>query len=205
LTEMGKATGWQLAKAVKALIRQDDRLAEEIIKDDAKIDALQQEIENLAIQILAKRQPLAVDLRNVIAALKISTDLERVADYAANIAKNTIGINKIAYQKPMDCIVAMGKSARRMLEDAVDALLEQDMQKAVAVWNQDDEIDAAFSRMMHYLRRYMRESPQSIDTCTRLIFIGRCCERIGDHITNVAENVYFIGTGKTNIEPTEEI
>jgi phosphate transport system protein len=205
LLEMGKATVWQLEKASKALMNRDNRLAEEVVKGDETINSLQQEVEKLTLLMLSTRQPLAIDLRHIIAGMKIAMDFERAADHAANVSKNTIGMNHIPFKEATQHIAEMSKYTRQMLDGIMDAYVNLDTKKAIEVWNRDDSVDLNFAKMLGDLRRYMEDHPESVEDCTRLILIGRCYERIGDHMTNIAEDIYYIATGETYVGSIDTI
>lgn len=194
--EMGRECELQLAKSVDALVKRDALLAQDIIDGDREINRLQSEVDDLAVRMLALRQPMALDLRHIIAAQKMAADFERIADYAANIAKHAIELKSVRVDRPVNSIVKMAHSALKMLGDVLDAYRDLDANKAVEVWRRDDEIDKSYFGLLTKLRTLMIEDSKSVTASTRLIFIGRCCERIGDHITNVAENVHFIVSGE---------
>lgn len=196
ISEMGKASGWQIAKAVNALSNLDSRLAEETVKCDRQVNELFAEIEDLVVAILYKRQPLAGDLRYIIASLRIGTNLERVADYGANIAKHALKITQAPKQETTDAIRHMTRWARQMLDDVLDSYLSSNVEKVIAVWHADDEIDHVYARTVSQLRTEMEKGEESIEDGTTLLSIAKCCERIGDHLTNVAENVHFILTNR---------
>lgn len=194
--EMAKECERQLAKAVHSLVGRDMRLARDIIEGDSKINSLQSEVDELAIRILALRQPMALDLRNIIAAQKMAADFERIADYTANIAKHLINLESVALDKPIRSIVEMANSALQMLRDVLIAYQELDAEKAAEIWHRDREIDKIYFGLLTQLRTTMIEDATSVAPSTNLLFMGRCCERIGDHITNVAENVEYIVSGE---------
>ena len=194
--EMGGSCEEQLSKAVQALHSRDEALAKEIIEGDTKVDILQSEIEKLTVQMLAKRQPMAVDLRVVVSSLKIASDFERVADYAANFAKHVIELNSTELEEPVRLINGMADVARSMLKDVLAAYDKLDVQKAIEVWHRDKEIDRLYVDLFTQIRRMMEMHPDSVKAGTTLLFVGRSCERIGDHITNVAENVHYIVNGE---------
>jgi phosphate transport system protein len=171
-------------------------LARDIIQGDSKINRLQSEVDELAIRILALRQPMALDLRNIVAAQKMAADFERIADYIANIAKHLTNLDSTSLKKPIRAIVAMANSALKMLRDVLLAYQELDAEKAVEVWHRDKEIDKIYFSLLTQLRTTMIEDSTSVTPSTTLLFMGRCCERIGDHITNVAENVEYIVSGE---------
>ena len=194
--EMAEECERQLAKAVHSLVERDTKLAQDIIEGDTRINGLQGEVDELAIRMLTLRQPMALDLRHIIAAQKMAADFERIADYAANIAKHAIELKRGWLDKPVKSIVKMADCALHMLRDILDAYRDLDMDKAVAVWHRDDEIDKTYFGLLTKLRTLMIEDSTNVTASTRLLFVGRCCERIGDHITNVAENVHFIISGE---------
>jgi phosphate transport system protein len=194
--EMAKECEGQLEKAVHSLLERDMRLARDIIEGDSKINSLQSEVDDLAIRILALRQPMALDLRNIIAAQKMAADFERIADYTANIAKHLINLENISLDKPIRSIVEMANSALEMLSDVLIAYQELDTEKAAEIWHRDREIDKIYFGLLTQLRTTMIEDSTSVAPSTTLLFMGRCCERIGDHITNVAENVEYIVSGE---------
>jgi phosphate transport system protein len=194
--EMAEECEGQLAKAVHALKELDTNLAMDIIEGDTRINSLQAQVDELAIRLLALRQPMAHDLRNIIAAQKMAADFERIADYAANIAKHVIDLESISLEKPVRSIVKMANSALTMLRDVLIAYQKLDVEKAVEIWHRDKEIDKIYFRLLTQLRTTMIEDSTSVTPSTTLLFMGRCCERIGDHITNVAENVEYIVSGE---------
>ncbi len=190
----------QLIKSVDALTSLDNDLAQYIVKRDELINAMHLEIESLVLAFISKREPKASDLRYVLTAFKIASDLERIGDYAANIGKNIPRLKLVEMEAPTERIVRMARTASKMIEGVMVALTERNADKAYDVWRMDDEIDHNYSRMLSLLRQAMREKPESQEDCTILMNIGRCCERIGDHITNIAEGVYYIKTGDSCIE-----
>jgi phosphate transport system protein len=194
--EMARECEGQLAKAVHSLVERDTELARYIIEGDSKINRLQSEVDELAIRILALRQPMALDLRNIVAAQKMAADFERIADYIANIAKHVIDLESISLEKPIRSIVKMTNSALEMLRDVLVAYQELDVDKAVEIWHRDREIDKIYFSLLTQLRTTMIEDSTRVTPSTTLLFMGRCCERIGDHITNVAENVEYIVSGE---------
>lgn len=200
LLEMGREAADQISKSNKALMKRDSGLADVIIISDEKVNVLQQEAEELGIKILATRQPMAQDLRYVISCLKMASELERIADYAANIAGYISDLNgQIDLDRPIAEIADMAELAEEMLADIMDAFANADIQKAIAVWHRDDDIDRIYASLISDLRSSMSEDTDNIKAYTDLIFVARCCERIGDHITNLAENVHYIEYGKTYI------
>lgn len=200
LLEMGRAAGDQISKAIEALVTKDSSLAVNVIYGDSRVNDLQTEVNSLTVRMLAMRQPMALDLRHIISGLKIAAELERIADYAANIGKNVIELNHVSLEKPVELIIRMAEVARQMLKDVMHAYQVTDVSKAIDVWNLDEEINEIYASLLSQLRLYMKEDSANIKTYTSLIFVSRCCERIGDHIKNVAESVYFIKQGKAYAE-----
>jgi phosphate transport system protein len=194
--DMGRKCETQISMALEALEKRDSDLSEKIIAGDANINAMQNELDELTVRMLATRQPLATDLRTIVAGLKISAELERIADYAANIAKHVNDLNHVSLEKPVESIVKMTEVAKQMLKDVVGSFTEIDVAKAIKVWHRDDEIDEIYSNLIGELRTYMTNDSDHVKSYTSLIFVSRCCERIGDHITNIAENVYYIKHGE---------
>ena len=146
------------------------------------------------------RQPVAIDLRHIISGLKIAAEMERIADYAVNIAKNGMNLDRVYLEKPVQHIIRMAELAIRMLKDVIRAYLELDVPKARAVWHRDEDINQIYANLLTQLRSYMKADSDNINTYTSLIFTARCCERIGYHIKNVAEGVYFIIHGDLSID-----
>ena len=205
IAAMGTTCEWQLTKALKALDTRDIRLAEEVIKEDRNLNILYKELEDGAVTLLAKRTPMAGDLRYILAAMRTGSELERIGDYAANISRRVIelGSSSVVLPEPMNLILEIGKICRQMIADVVRAFNDQDSPGAIDVWHRDDVVDRKFARLMTDLRGRMQKETELIDCCTLLIFIGRFLERIGDHITNIAESVYYIESGETYIGSME--
>ncbi|SLM30761.1 putative Phosphate transport system protein phoU [Desulfamplus magnetovallimortis] len=203
ISTMANECELQLIKSVDALTSLDSELAKYIIKRDKIINEMHLEIEQLAISMISIREPKASDLRYVIAGFKIASELERVGDYAANISKHITKLQKLDLDGPVDCIILMARTASKMIRGAMEALTDKNAEKAYEVWQMDDEIDHNYSRLLRLVRQSMREKPENQDDSTTLMFMGRCCERIGDHITNIAEGIYYVKTGSTCIECIE--
>ena len=196
ITQMGGLCEAQLADAIDAIARRDVGLAENIIKLDAKIDALELHIEQQAISLLALRQPLASDLRTTLGALKISVDLERIGDLAKNIAKRATVVSRdVTDQNLTQGLVRMGRLALSQLKGVLDAFSRRDVNAATVVWKCDEEIDEIYNSLFRELLTYMMEDPRKISPSTHLLFIAKNFERIGDHATNIAETVSYIVTG----------
>lgn len=195
ITQMGGICAQQLSKAIESLTKRDTMLAEEVVLGDAGVNALNREIDQLTFRILATRQPVAVDLRNIISALKMAADLERIADYAANIAKCVGDLNHIVLDGPIQSILRMAALAQQMLRDILEAYAQADDAKARSVWQADRQIDTIYADLLGEIKGYMAAESGKIDAFTSLMFAARCCERIGDHIKNVSESVQFIQSG----------
>ena len=198
VAKMGGLAEDLIARAFDALSKRDPALAELAIAGDQAIDRLNREVEEQTIALIAKRQPLAVDLRQVMTAMKVANDLERIGDLAKNIAKRALAVS--AVQPPMQLMSGlkhMIELALNQLKAVLDAYTEQDAAKALVVWRKDSEIDAMYNSIFRELLTYMMEDPRNIGFSTHLLFGAKNIERIGDHATNIAENVYFLVTGDT--------
>ncbi|HIC82465.1 MAG TPA: phosphate signaling complex protein PhoU [Kiloniellaceae bacterium] len=193
---MGGVAEAQFAGAVDALVRRDSALAEKVVKGDEAVDQMDLELDEDAIRTLALRQPMANDLREVISALKISSDLERIGDYAKNIAKRTIALNQLAHHEAVRSIPRMAKLVQAIIKDVLDAYANHDSNRALDVWHRDEEVDEMYTALFRELLTYMMEDPRNITPCTHLLFIAKNVERIGDHATNIAETTYYLTTGK---------
>ena len=196
IAEMGGMAESQLTAAIDAVIKRDSDLAASVIEADTRVDELEQEVEALVVRLLALRQPMARDLRQIVAALKTSTDLERMCDYAANVAKRSIILNQSAPVKPVYALPRMGALCQTMVKDMLDAYVERDADKALAVWMRDEELDEMYTSLFRELLTYMIEDARNITPCTHLLFMAKNIERIGDHTTNIAETLYFFVHGK---------
>jgi len=196
VTRMGGLTEAQLAASVKALAQRDEALARKVIAGDAAVDSLEDEIDDDAVRLIALRQPMAIDLREVIAALKISSDLERIADYAANVAKRSIALNQAPPVPSASAIPRLARLVQNILKDTLDAYAERDSERAIDVWHRDEEVDEMYTGLFRELLTYMMEDVRNITPCTHLLFIAKNIERMGDHATNIAENIHFLVTGK---------
>ncbi|QGZ36381.1 MULTISPECIES: phosphate signaling complex protein PhoU [Stappia] len=202
VSEMGGLAEMMLNDSVQALVRMDKELARRVIAQDKRVDALQFEIEEQAILIIARRQPVASDLRDVISAMRISNDLERVGDLAKNVAKRVIAIEGTFDSKKFALGVEhMTELAQSQLKDVLDAYAGRDGTAAAAVRDRDDEVDALYTSIFRELLTYMMEDPRQISVCAHLLFCAKNIERIGDHATNIAENVMYMSTG---VLPTDE-
>jgi phosphate transport system protein len=196
ILEMGGLVEQQIADSIEVLVKQDMDLARRVIANDAQIDALQREIEENAILTIARRQPMAVDLRETIASLRIASGLERMGDYAKNIAKRVLATGSEVQPLPaVRGLKHMADLVLSALKQVLDAYVQRDLALALAVWRGDEEIDAVNNSLFRELLTYMMEEPRNITFCTHLLFCAKNIERIGDHATNIAETVYYIVEG----------
>ena len=200
IAQMGGLAEIQIANAIEAVIKRDPALGARTVDADARIDELEHEVQNQVVRLLALRQPMARDLRNIVAALKISSDLERIADYAANVAKRTQALVQSPVVNPIFAIPRMGTLAQALIKDVLDAYTERDINKALQVWRRDEELDEMYAGLFRELLTYMMEDPRNITPCTHLLFIAKNIERIGDHATNIAETVHFLVEGGPFLE-----
>jgi phosphate transport system protein len=197
VAEMGGLAEKQIAEAVDALGRHDSRLAQRVAALDPTIDALQREIEERAILTIARRQPMAVDLREIVGALRVSNDLERIGDLAKNIAKRVIALGTGTYpSQVIRGVEHMSDLVLNQLRQVLDAYARRDVGKAMEVWRGDEEIDSVNNSLFRELLTYMMEDPRNITFCTHLLFCAKNIERMGDHATNIAETVYYIAEGR---------
>ena len=195
IAEMGGLAELAIQESLQALVKGDEPLAKEVIKRDKKIDALEMEIDKLAVRVIALRAPMADDLREVIAALKIAGVVERIGDYAKNIAKRA---NKIEGRKqfdPLTLLSTMGELAAEMVHDVLTAYAARDPVMAREVIVRDKKVDAFYDSIFRNLVSHMMENPSTISSAAQLLFVARNIERIGDHATNVAEMVHYAATG----------
>ena len=202
LARMGGITEAEVADAIRAIVGRDIKLAEAVIAGDARLDASELEIERKAIRLIALRQPVADDLRRIVGAMKISTNLERCGDLAKNIAKRAMVIAESDPITPLTgSIERMGELVTDRLKDALDALAARDVERAIAVWSQDHEVDEHYDAIFRELLTYMMADPRTITACAHLLFVAKNLERIGDHATNIAEILHYEITG---VELTED-
>jgi len=196
IVQMGGQCETQLAHAIDAVSRRDMALAEQTVALDSRIDQLEQNVEQQVVRLLALRQPLALDLRETLAALKSSADLERIGDLAKNVAKRTLVISHDAPDSHLtQGLARMGRQALAQLKNVLDAYAKRDANAAMTVWKRDGEIDEIYNSLFRELLTYMMEDPRKIGPSTHLLFIAKNFERIGDHATNIAETVHYVATG----------
>jgi phosphate transport system protein len=195
IAEMGGLAEAAINEAMRALVQRDTEAAKRVIENDKRIDDLESEIERNAVQIIALRAPMADDLREVVAALKIAGVVERIGDYAKNIAKRVHVIEDTPNIQPLSLLPEMARIAGEMVNDVLDAFAARDAEKAVLVCQRDQAVDDFYNSIFRTLLTFMMENSQNITAATHLLFIAKNLERIGDHATNVAEMVYFAATG----------
>ncbi|MBU6372207.1 MAG: phosphate signaling complex protein PhoU [Alphaproteobacteria bacterium] len=196
VARMGGIVEQQVADAISGVVRRDTSLAQAVVAKDIRADDAHRDIEKRATRILALRQPLANDLREVIAAFKAAGELERVGDLAKSVSKRTLVLNQSDPIQITRSIERMGRIAQELLKDVLDAYTQRDVAKALAVWHRDEELDAYYTSLFRELLTYMMEDARTITPCAHLLFVAKNIERIGDHCTNVAEIVHYLITGE---------
>jgi phosphate transport system protein len=193
---MGGLTEAQVADAVNAVVKRNQELAASVVGRDDKLDEAERDIERKTIRLIALRQPVADDLRRAMAAMKIANNLERCGDLAKNIAKRTLVIVESDPLTPLTrSIERMGKLVLGRLSSVLDAYSRLDLERALAVWSQDDEVDEHYNALFRELLTYMMGDPRTITACAHMLFVAKNLERIGDHATNIAEIVHYQITG----------
>ena len=196
IARMGGLAERQVADSAEALVRRDTGLAAEVVQRDLQLDAMEREIEQFCVQMLALRQPMAQDLRLIIACMKISQDLERIGDYARNGAKRAIVVSQQSLTGSLNGFERMAELVQDNLKGAIDALVGDDARRADEVWRNDEPIDGIYNGIFRELLTFMMEDPRNITAATHLLFIAKNMERIGDHATNIAERVHFAVLGE---------
>jgi phosphate transport system protein len=198
VAEMGGLAERQIADSVDALIKRDTTRAQRVIAADAAIDVLQHDIEEKAILTIARRQPMAVDLREIVGALRVANDLERIGDLAKNIGKRVLALPEDFYpQRLIRGVEHMSSMVLSQLKQVLDAYAGRNLGMALAVWKGDEQIDALCTSLFRELLTYMMEDPRNITFCIPLMFCAKNIERMGDHATNVAETIYYMIEGRT--------
>jgi phosphate transport system protein len=195
VTQMGGMVEAQAANAARAVLEHNATAAGYAVQDDLNVDALEREIADFAIRMLALRQPVASDLRMIVASIRISGDLERIGDYAANVAKRSLVLNEMAAPYTLSGIGHMCRLVQENLKITVDAIGADDAERALEVWRSDIMIDDVYSAIFREQITYMMEDPRNITPCTHLLFIAKNLERMGDHATNIAETLHYAITG----------
>jgi phosphate transport system protein len=198
ISEMGGYAERQIIEAVNALSNRDCEFGQRVVARDAALDLQQREFEQKAIETIATRQPMAVDLREIVGALRIANDLERIGDMAKNIGKRVVAINgENMPRRALRGVIHMTNLAVDMLRDVLDSYAQRDSKKALEVWNRDEEIDSMYTSLFRELLTYMMEDPGTVAFGIHLLFCAKNIERIGDHATNIAESVCYIVEGRT--------
>ena len=206
ITEMGGLVEKALSNAVDALVRSDHELALATVAADKKVDAMQHLIDEKAVSIIARRQPMATDLRLVIASIHVANDLERIGDMAKSTARRSTQFEGLAMSSQFkNGLRHMGELAQRQVKLAIDAFAARDKDMAVEVFERDTDVDALYVSLFRELLTYMMEDPRNITMCTHLLFCGKNLERVGDHSTNIAEQAYFLATGKSLVADIEDL
>jgi phosphate transport system protein len=196
LLRMGSIVEKQIHDCIDALVTQNVEKAEKIMKNDDVVDALESEIEDKAIKLIAMQQPLATDLRNIFTTTKIVTDLERMADHAVDVAKITLRLKDEKYIKQLIDIPRMAKIVELMIKDSLDAYVAGDVEKAYAVCKRDDEVDEIYKEVFKELLELMLQNPKTVNQATQFLFICKFLERIADHTTNICEWTIYLVTGE---------
>jgi phosphate transport system protein len=197
ISEMGGLAEEVLSKSLKSVQNRDSSLAREVIERDAAIDAMEHQIEDLVVRVIARRQPVADDLRVLIAAMKIASTLERIGDLAKNVAKRAIPLSSAQPLKLTNSIVRMGRDTLTQLSDVLNAHASRDVDLAVQIWNQDIELDEMYNAIFREVVTYMVEDSRLIGVGAQLMFIAKNLERIGDHTTHISEMIYYIVKGES--------
>jgi len=201
IRKMGRLDERQIREAIQALASRDIALAKQVVMADDQVDALQREIEEKAVVTIARRQPMAIDLREIVGALRISNDLERIGDRAENIAKRALLLTDgLRINQVMPQLQHMAQLVVDQLDMVLRSYDERDVALALTVWNKDRDVDAVDNALFRELLTYMMENPRNITFCTHLLFCAKNLERIGDHATNIAETVYYIVQGHPILE-----
>lgn len=196
IAEMGGMAEQMAADAVRALVNADAALAQRVISDDAILDAAEREITDKAILTIARRQPVANDLREIMGSIRIASDLERVGDLGKNTAKRVIAVQQSGVPRALARgMEHLSELALAQLKDVLDVYSTRSAEKAEAIRDRDEEIDAMYTSLFRELLTYMMEDPRNITSCTHLLFCAKNIERIGDHATNIAETIYYMTTG----------
>jgi len=203
MAEMGGMVENQVSLATLAIMNRDTEAATKAVEEDPRVDALEREVEQNVVRMLALRQPMAADLRFIVASLKMTGDLERIGDYATNVAKRSIVLSQFAMPMPLAGLAHMCQLVQAQLKNIIDAVGTDDTEKAIEVWRADATVDDVYNGIFRELITYMMEDPRNITPCTHLLFIAKNLERIGDHTTNIAETVYYAvrGTVLPDIRP----
>ncbi len=196
MAEMGGLVENGVSLAMRAVLTHDDEAAVQAIEQDQAVDAIERRVETFVIRLLALRQPMANDLREIVASLRVTAALERIGDYARNIAKRSLTLNDSIFPHRLGGLAQMGRLVQGSLKLVIDAIGDQDIEAAEQVWRADEAVDDIYTAIFRELITYMMEDPRYITPCTHFLFIAKNLERIGDHATNIAETVYYAATGE---------
>jgi phosphate transport system protein len=196
ISQMGGLAEHSIGEAMRCLVQRDIEGALKVVQNDKKLDVLEEETERQAVQLIALRAPMASDLRDVVAALKISSVVERIGDYAKNIAKRVPKLENVGKIEPLSVLPEMARIATEMVHDVLDAFVERDFEAAVRVCERDSAVDDFYDSIFRTLLTHMMENPQNIGPSAHLLFVAKNLERVGDHATNIAEMVYYAATGE---------
>jgi phosphate transport system protein len=197
IAEMGGQVEVAIENGTKALLKLDRELADVTIIADQRIDDMQRRIDDMAVSMIARRQPMASDLRAIVTSIHVASDLERVGDMAKQLARRSLKLEGMSLQPTFyNGVKNMTALVLRQIKEALDSYSNRDSQRAIEVCNRDDEVDAMHTSLFRELLTYMMEDPRNITTCTHLLFCAKSLERIGDHATNIAERAYYLQTGK---------
>jgi len=195
IQRMGDIALAQLDAAIDAVVERDSEAAMKVAYNDTLIDTLEHDVSHDVVRLLALRQPMARDLREVLAGLRIAADIERIGDYAANVAKRSIVLNQSAPVQLAYALPRLARLAGGLVREVLVAYRDNDADRALSAWTRDEELDEEYTGLFRELLTYMMEDPRNITPCTHLLFMAKNLERIGDHATNIAENVYFLVHG----------
>ena len=196
IVQMGGVAESQLERALDCIVRRDVQASQEVVRGDAALDDYEVAINSDALRLLALRQPMALDLREVVSAIKIASDLERIGDYSANLAKRAIALAQVPVVRPAATIPSMGRLVQEIIKEVLDAYIERDLKRALAAWTRDEQVDDLYTSLFRETLTYMMEDPRNITPCTHLLFIAKNIERVGDHATNIAETIHFLIEGE---------
>ena len=202
ISQMGGLAEHSIREAMRCLVQRDAEGALRVVDNDKKLDALEMETERRAVQLIALRAPMAGDLRDVVAAMKISSVVERIGDYAKNIAKRVPLLENAGKIEPMSLLPEMARIATEMVHDVLDAFIERDAEAALRVAERDHAVDDFYNSIFRTLLTFMMENPHNIGQSAHLLFVAKNLERVGDHATNIAEMVYYAALGQHMAERT---
>jgi len=206
IAEMGGLVEVAIENGTRALLKLDRELADVTVIADQRIDDMQRRIDDMAVSMIARRQPMASDLRSIVTAIHVASDLERVGDMAKQLARRSLKLEGLNLQPTFyNGVKNMTNLVLRQIKDALDAYSTRNAEAAVQVCNRDDEVDAMHTSLFRELLTYMMEDPRNITPCTQLLFCAKSLERIGDHATNIAERAYYLQTGKQLSPDVQEL